>query len=312
MGIIESIRGVMWARRNQPDDVAYVLGASHERFHPAELVRQTVLAEEAGFDGVAASDHISALVAGRHGPRVLRQRMGVARGRRSGDQPHRRRHGCHGVGAPLQPGRRRSADRHGRGVVPRPRLPGRRLERGHERGAGGHGLARHRRAARPHRGGPDDHRAPAGRRDGGLRGRVLHDARCAALPAPRAAPAHLPVGVPRAGRRSGRPSGRRRLDPGRPQGRAQGDRRLPPRRRGGRARAGRDHPAEPRVGGRVRRRRARGEPRVEGDPAGRAVHGRHPRAGRHREPGRRCLGPPVHDRQPGARPTPTRTCASCA
>lgn len=59
MGIIESIRGVMWARRNQPEDVAYVMGASHERFGPVELIRQAVLAEEAGFDGVAASDHLT-------------------------------------------------------------------------------------------------------------------------------------------------------------------------------------------------------------------------------------------------------------
>ncbi len=59
MGVIESIRGVMWARRNQPDDVAYVLGASHERFGPGELLRQAVLAERAGFDGVACSDHLA-------------------------------------------------------------------------------------------------------------------------------------------------------------------------------------------------------------------------------------------------------------
>lgn len=59
MGVIESIRGVMWARRNQPDEVAYVMGASHERFGPDELVRQAVLAEQAGFDGVAASDHLT-------------------------------------------------------------------------------------------------------------------------------------------------------------------------------------------------------------------------------------------------------------
>ncbi len=59
MGIIESIRGVMWARRNQPEDVAYVLGASHERFGPAELVQQAVLAEEMGFDGLACSDHLT-------------------------------------------------------------------------------------------------------------------------------------------------------------------------------------------------------------------------------------------------------------
>lgn len=59
MGVIESIRGVMWARRNRPEQIAYVLGASHERFGPDELLRHAVLAEEAGFDGVAASDHLS-------------------------------------------------------------------------------------------------------------------------------------------------------------------------------------------------------------------------------------------------------------
>jgi coenzyme F420-dependent glucose-6-phosphate dehydrogenase len=59
MGVIESIRGVMWARRNQPDAVAYLLGASHERFGPAELLRQAARAEEAGFDGIAASDHLA-------------------------------------------------------------------------------------------------------------------------------------------------------------------------------------------------------------------------------------------------------------
>lgn len=59
MGVIESVRGVMWARRNQPDDVAYVLGASHERFAPDDLLRHAVLAEQAGFDGIAASDHLT-------------------------------------------------------------------------------------------------------------------------------------------------------------------------------------------------------------------------------------------------------------
>lgn len=59
MGIVESIRGVMWARRNRPDELAYILGASHERFGPNELVRHTMLAEQAGFDGVACSDHLT-------------------------------------------------------------------------------------------------------------------------------------------------------------------------------------------------------------------------------------------------------------
>jgi coenzyme F420-dependent glucose-6-phosphate dehydrogenase len=59
MAIIESIRGVMWARRNQPEEIAYALGASHERFSPSDLVRHAVLAEEAGFDGIACSDHLN-------------------------------------------------------------------------------------------------------------------------------------------------------------------------------------------------------------------------------------------------------------
>ena len=47
MGVIESVRGVLWARRNQSDRVAYVLGTSHERFGASDLLRQAVLAEEA-------------------------------------------------------------------------------------------------------------------------------------------------------------------------------------------------------------------------------------------------------------------------
>ena len=59
MSVIESIRGVLWARRHQPDQMAIVMGASHERFSPQELMRQAVLAEEAGFDGIACSDHLT-------------------------------------------------------------------------------------------------------------------------------------------------------------------------------------------------------------------------------------------------------------
>ncbi len=59
MSVIESIRGVLWARRHRPDQMAVVMGASHERFSPRELLRQAVLAEQAGFDGVACSDHLT-------------------------------------------------------------------------------------------------------------------------------------------------------------------------------------------------------------------------------------------------------------
>lgn len=59
MGVIESVRGVLWARHRQPDEVAYLAALGHERFRPDELLRQAVDAEEAGFDGVCCSDHLA-------------------------------------------------------------------------------------------------------------------------------------------------------------------------------------------------------------------------------------------------------------
>jgi len=34
MGVIESIRGVLWARKRQPTDIPYVAALAHERFTP--------------------------------------------------------------------------------------------------------------------------------------------------------------------------------------------------------------------------------------------------------------------------------------
>jgi coenzyme F420-dependent glucose-6-phosphate dehydrogenase len=59
MGALDSVRGVIWARRRKPDDVAYVAALAHERFGPDELLRQAVDAEAAGFDGIASSDHLA-------------------------------------------------------------------------------------------------------------------------------------------------------------------------------------------------------------------------------------------------------------
>jgi coenzyme F420-dependent glucose-6-phosphate dehydrogenase len=59
MGMIESVRGVLWARKRQPDEVAYAVALGHERFSPAELLEQAVAAEEAGFDAVCCSDHLA-------------------------------------------------------------------------------------------------------------------------------------------------------------------------------------------------------------------------------------------------------------
>jgi coenzyme F420-dependent glucose-6-phosphate dehydrogenase len=59
VGIIESVRGVMWARKRQPDEIAYAVALGHERFGPGELVEQAVAAERAGFDAVCCSDHLA-------------------------------------------------------------------------------------------------------------------------------------------------------------------------------------------------------------------------------------------------------------
>lgn len=57
--VVDAVRGVLWARRRQPDEIAYLMALAHERFTPPDLLRQAVEAERAGFDGVACSDHLS-------------------------------------------------------------------------------------------------------------------------------------------------------------------------------------------------------------------------------------------------------------
>jgi coenzyme F420-dependent glucose-6-phosphate dehydrogenase len=59
MPLIESVRGVLWARRRQPDRVRHLLALAHERFAPSELLEQAVAAERAGFDGICGSDHLA-------------------------------------------------------------------------------------------------------------------------------------------------------------------------------------------------------------------------------------------------------------
>jgi coenzyme F420-dependent glucose-6-phosphate dehydrogenase len=59
VGLVDSVKAVMWARRRQPDQVAYLAALAHERFAPRELVAQAVEAERAGFDGICCSDHLA-------------------------------------------------------------------------------------------------------------------------------------------------------------------------------------------------------------------------------------------------------------
>jgi coenzyme F420-dependent glucose-6-phosphate dehydrogenase len=57
-GVVESIRGVLWARKRQPEEVAYGIALAHERYQPDELIEQAVAAEQAGFDAICCSDHL--------------------------------------------------------------------------------------------------------------------------------------------------------------------------------------------------------------------------------------------------------------
>ncbi len=59
MGLVESVRGVLWARRRSPGQPAYIASLGHERFSPPELLQQAVECEQAGFDGVCCSDHLA-------------------------------------------------------------------------------------------------------------------------------------------------------------------------------------------------------------------------------------------------------------
>jgi coenzyme F420-dependent glucose-6-phosphate dehydrogenase len=68
MGIIESARGVLWARKRQPEDIAYGVALGHERFSPRELLEQATAAEEAGFDAVCCSDHLAPWWSPEQGP----------------------------------------------------------------------------------------------------------------------------------------------------------------------------------------------------------------------------------------------------
>lgn len=58
MGIVESVKGVIWARRRRPDQVVYGAALAQERFSPPDLIRQAVAAEQAGFDWICCSDHL--------------------------------------------------------------------------------------------------------------------------------------------------------------------------------------------------------------------------------------------------------------
>jgi coenzyme F420-dependent glucose-6-phosphate dehydrogenase len=47
-GVLDSVRGLLWARKHRPGQAPYLVSLAHERFPPPELVRQAVEAEQAG------------------------------------------------------------------------------------------------------------------------------------------------------------------------------------------------------------------------------------------------------------------------
>ena len=136
-GIVESVRGVLWARKRSPEQVAYLVSLAQERFQPDDLLRQAVEAEQAGFDGVCCSDHLepwwapdSPTPAACGNAWVWLGAVGQATSQVVA------RHGRHRPAAPLQPGRPRPAGRDAREPQPGPRLPRLRVERGDERDPG--------------------------------------------------------------------------------------------------------------------------------------------------------------------------------
>lgn len=42
VGYLESVRGVLWARKRQPEEMAYGIALAHERFSPSELLAQAM------------------------------------------------------------------------------------------------------------------------------------------------------------------------------------------------------------------------------------------------------------------------------
>jgi coenzyme F420-dependent glucose-6-phosphate dehydrogenase len=59
VSLVESVKGLMWARRRRPDQVVYAAALAHERFGPDALLQQAVEAERAGFDAICCSDHLA-------------------------------------------------------------------------------------------------------------------------------------------------------------------------------------------------------------------------------------------------------------
>src|SRR4029079_17114231 len=59
MGVLAPLRGLLRARKRRPEQVAYWVSLAHERFGPADLPREGIEAEEAGFDGICCSDHLA-------------------------------------------------------------------------------------------------------------------------------------------------------------------------------------------------------------------------------------------------------------
>ena len=281
MGFLDSIRGVLWARRRQPGTVRYWLEVAHERFQPDDLLRQAVEAEEAGFDGIACSDHLAPVVDGGDGADVVRQRVGLARRGRAGDEAavaRYRRHGPASTATTRSSSRSRS--RRSRSLAPGRAFLGVGSSEAMNEVPAGARLAVPRGAARADGGGADDHHAPARRRDGRLRRPLLPTQRREALRPPGASAARLHVRLLRGRGRGRGPARRRDLDARRPGQGAEGDPGLSPLMRAGRPRAGRGDPPGRLLLGGGRRRSARALARVEGDDGRRALHRRHRRPGR--------------------------------
>src|SRR3954451_1929411 len=120
-------------------DIRYFFACAHEQFPPDDLLKQAVEAEEAGFDGLACSDHFQPwwepgesghawVWLGAVGQATSRGPLGTA-----GTPAGAARHGGHTGGRALPPGGDRADGHDPRAAQPWTRVPRRGFRRVAER-----------------------------------------------------------------------------------------------------------------------------------------------------------------------------------
>ena len=132
MGLLDSLRALLWAHRRSPEQVRYFLSVGAGALPAGRAPPPGRRGEQAGLKPSAAGT-----ISNRGGRRMRRRlRRAGTRGcgweRWDGLRAGEARHGRHRADPPLQPGRRRTVGRDARAALPGARLPRGRQQRGDE------------------------------------------------------------------------------------------------------------------------------------------------------------------------------------